>query len=83
MQGRPLRRDRLLAENAPAIPIEETGLALRKTATPSQRVMLRCLSDMVARLPPDWAPEAIGAAAEAELLDRDTAKYRQVLAARG
>jgi len=67
----------------PAIVIEGTGVAIRTIATPSQRAMLRCLSDLLARLPADWMPEAIGAQAEAELLAWDAEKYRQALAARG
>ncbi len=66
----------------PAILVPGQGIALRHGATPSQRAMLRCLSDLLARLPSDWAPEPIGAAAEAELLDWDAEKYRQALAAR-
>ena len=67
----------------PAVLIEGQGIALRHGATPSQRAMLRCLSDLLARLPADWTPTPIGAAAEAELLDWDAEKYRQALAARG
>lgn len=67
----------------PAVLIEGRGIALRHGATPSQRAMLRCLSDLLARLPTDWMPTPIGAAAEAELLDWDAEKYRQALAARG
>lgn len=67
----------------PAVLIEGRGVALRQGATPSQRAMLRCLSDLLARLPADWIPTPIGAAAEAELLDWDAEKYRQALAARG
>jgi hypothetical protein len=44
--------------------------------------MLRCLSDVLARLPEGWEPEPIGTQAEAELLDWDAEKYRQALAAR-
>jgi hypothetical protein len=44
--------------------------------------MLRCLSDVLARLPENWTPHAIGATAEAELLNWDAEKYRQALAAR-
>ncbi len=57
--------------NPPAILIKGTGIALRKGATASQRAMLRCLSDILARLPEDWLPEPIGPAAEAALLDWD------------
>lgn len=68
---------------APAILRAGQGVALRKGATESQRAMLRCLSDLLARMPADWTPTPIGAVAEAELLDWDAEKYRQALAARG
>lgn len=66
----------------PALLIEGVGVALRDGATSSQRAMLRCLSDLLARLPEDWPPLPIGEEAEAELLDWDAEKYRQALAAR-
>ncbi|MEM7721265.1 MAG: class II aldolase/adducin family protein [Pseudomonadota bacterium] len=66
----------------PAILVPGKGVLLRNDATPSQRAMLRCLSDLLSRLPEDWTPEAIGAEAEAELLNWDAEKYRQALAAR-
>ena len=59
------------------------GVLLRDDATASQRAMLRCLSDVFARLPEDWSVEAIGPEAESSLLDWDAEKYRQALAARG
>jgi len=58
------------------------GIALRKGATPSQKAMLTCLSDVMARLPADWHPVPIGPEAEASLLNWDAEKYRQALAAR-
>jgi rhamnose utilization protein RhaD (predicted bifunctional aldolase and dehydrogenase) len=67
---------------APACLIPNTGIAVREDATPAQRAMLRCLSDVMRRLPEGWTPEPIGPAAEAELLDWDAEKYRQALAAR-
>lgn len=67
----------------PAILVPGEGVLLRKKATFSQRAMLRCLSDVLSRLPEDWEVDAIGSAAEAELLDWDAEKYRQALAARG
>ena len=67
----------------PAYLVDRTGIALRHGATPAQRAMVRCLSDMLSRLPADWSIEAIGPDAEAELLDWDAEKYRQALAARG
>lgn len=66
----------------PAILIPGTGILLRDDATSSQRAMLKCLSDLLSRLPADWTPQAIGAAAESELLNWDAEKYRQALAAR-
>lgn len=58
------------------------GVLLRADATPSQKAMLTCLSDILRRLPEDWSVAPIGEDAEAELLDWDAEKYRQVLAAR-
>lgn len=66
----------------PVIVREGPGLLLCEEATPSQMAMLRCLSDLLSRLPESWTPEAIGAAAESELLNWDAEKYRQALAAR-
>lgn len=59
------------------------GVLIRADATGSQKAMLRCLSDVLSRLPAEWSVEAIGAEAEASLLDWDAEKYRQALAARG
>ncbi len=69
-------------DGAPARLIEDQGLAIRIEATPAQRAMAQCLSDVLTRLPSDWQPNAIGAEAEAELLNWDAEKYRQALAAR-
>ncbi len=65
--------------DAPAF-LTEDGAALRSDATSSQRAMLQCLMDVLSRVPEDWTPEAIGMAAEAELLNWDAEKYRQALA---
>lgn len=67
----------------PVVLQEGEGVLIRADATPSQRAMLRCVSDVFARLPADWGVEAIGKDAEAELLNWDAEKYRQALAARG
>ena len=64
----------------PAILVPGEGILIRAGATPAQRAMLRCLSDVMRRLPPNWTPQPIGPAAEAELLDWDAEKYRQRLA---
>lgn len=66
----------------PAILIPGQGVALHNSATSAQKAMLRCLFDLLTRLPNNWTPAPIGAAAEAELLDWDAEKYRQTLATR-
>ncbi|MEM9427209.1 MAG: class II aldolase/adducin family protein [Pseudomonadota bacterium] len=66
----------------PAILHLGQGVALRTSATPSQKAMLRCLSDLLLRLPQAWVPEPIGPEAEADLLNWDAEKYRQALAER-
>lgn len=74
----------------PALPTEPggvavvctDGVALRKDATSAQRAMLRCVMDVLGRLPEDWPPHPIGAEAEAALLNWDAEKYRQALAAK-
>lgn len=66
----------------PVILFPGEGAYLRRGGTSSQRAMIRCLSDCLLRLPSTWQVEAIGADAEAELLDWDAEKYRQALAAR-
>lgn len=74
-----------IADNAsapPAILVNGVGVALRHGATPSQKAMLLCLSDLMSRLPKDWEPTPIGPDAEAELLNWDAEKYRQALAAK-
>jgi rhamnose utilization protein RhaD (predicted bifunctional aldolase and dehydrogenase) len=58
------------------------GVLIRSDATPSQKAMLRCLSDVLSRMQPGWTLDPIGAKAEADLLNWDAEKYRQALAAR-
>lgn len=70
------------AGGRPAILHEGVGIALRTDASPSQRAMLRCLSDVLGRVPDEWSASPIGPRAEAELLDWDAERYRQALAAR-
>ncbi|MEM8880823.1 MAG: class II aldolase/adducin family protein [Pseudomonadota bacterium] len=78
----PALPDSTVDASRPAALIRDQGIAIRDGATASQKAMLRCLSDLLARLPSDWQIEAIGADAEAALLDWDAEKYRQALAAR-
>ena len=66
----------------PAILSEGIGIALRTDASSSQRAMLRCLSDVLGRLPEEWSANPIGQEAEADLLNWDAEKYRQALASR-
>lgn len=66
----------------PAIVVEGVGVLIRDGATPSQKAMLQCLSDLLSRVPADWTMSPIGAEAESELLNWDAEKYRQTLAAR-
>jgi rhamnose utilization protein RhaD (predicted bifunctional aldolase and dehydrogenase) len=68
--------------NPPVMLIPGKGVYLRHGATASQRAMITCLSDCLSRLPSEWQVVAIGADAEAELLNWDAEKYRQALAAR-
>ncbi|NDR58705.1 class II aldolase/adducin family protein [Aliiruegeria sabulilitoris] len=70
-------------DEPPVVVIPGEGIQIRKSATSVQRAMLTCLSDIFRRLPKEWEPEAIGHAAEAELLNWDAEKYRQWLAAKG
>ena len=70
-----------------ALPEQKTAMhdgraVLRVDAKPIAATMLRCLSDVFARLPDDWTPEPIGEAAEAELMNWDAEEYRQKLAGR-
>lgn len=59
---------------------EGVGIMIRTDASPSQRAMLRCLSDVLGRFPEEWSAHSIGAAAEAEILNWKAEKYRQTLA---
>ena len=59
--------------------VENEGIYLKSDSTKSQKAMLRCLSDILLRLPSEWNPEPIGACAEAELMNWDAEKYRQSL----
>lgn len=66
----------------PAILQQGEGILIRTDATPSQKAMLRCISNVLRRLPLEWSTAPIGREAEAALLNWDAEKYRQALAAR-
>ena len=55
---------------------------LRADAKPIAETMLRCLADVLARVPDGWTVQPIGAEAEAELMDWDAETYRQKLTGR-
>ena len=67
----------------PAILVPGVGVQIRESATATQKAMLRCLSDVMRRVPDDWSLEPIGHDAEAALLNWDAEKYRQSLAKQG
>lgn len=70
------------ADVSPVQLVSGMGIQIRNDATPSQRAMLKCLSDVMRRIEPGWQPIPIGPEAEAELLNWDAEKYRQALADR-
>ena len=70
------------AGKPPVIIERGVGVRIRDDATASQKAMLKCLSDVLSRIPAEWTLEPIGEEAEVELLNWDAEKYRQALAAR-
>ena len=58
------------------------GAMLREGAGATRRAMLRCLVDVLARVPPEWGVEPIGAEAEAELMNWDAETYRKAFASK-
>lgn len=70
------------ASSRPAALDPGKGALLRADATSAQKAMLRCLSDVLRRLPEDWTPNPIGSVAEERLLDWDAEKHRQAMAER-
>lgn len=69
-------------EASPVFLEPDVGIQIKAESTLAQHAMLRCLSDVMCRIPQDWVPIVIGVEAEAELLDWDAEKYRQALADR-
>lgn len=65
----------------PAV-LHEECVYLRKSAPPAARAMLRCLFDVLSRIPEGWRLDPIPASAEAELLNWDAEKYRKRMSAR-
>ena len=71
--------DRIAPEQLCAI-VPGIGAMLRDGATATQHKMLRCLYDVIVRVPLDWGVDPIGEDAEAELMNWDAETYRQKLA---
>ena len=63
----------------PAVLVKDRGILLKKSANASQRSMVLCLLDFLARIPENWELIPIGSDAENELLNWDAEKYRQKL----
>lgn len=55
------------------------GALIRQGATAGAQALVRCLGDVLARLPEGAVPRWLNAAQNAELLDWDAEKYRQAL----
>lgn len=55
------------------------GLVARRDASPGAQIMLRCLADVIARVPQDAKLNYLTQAQNLELLDWDAEKYRQLL----
>jgi rhamnose utilization protein RhaD (predicted bifunctional aldolase and dehydrogenase) len=66
----------------PVVLVEDQAVYIKSDATPAQRVMLDCIFNVLSRIPMDWVLIPIGEEGEAELLDWDAEKYRQLLAKR-
>ena len=64
----------------PAVVVPRVGVFMRDDCKPAQRAMLRCLTDVLSRIPAGWRLRGLGAAAEAELLGWGAEKHRQKLA---
>ncbi|WP_299958626.1 class II aldolase/adducin family protein [uncultured Roseobacter sp.] len=74
--------DRITQTGAPApvwLIVPGAGVLLRKDAGGPARVMMRCLADVMARVPQDAALNYLSIEQNLELLDWDAEKYRQKL----
>ena len=66
------------AADFPAV-ISDCGIYMRQSATSAQHSMLRCLYDVLSRIPEGWKLVPLSHASEAELLNWNAEKYRQNL----
>ena len=63
----------------PAMLVEDAGLYMKESASIAQQAMIRCIFEVLSRIPRDWPLLPIGTEAEAGLLNWDAEKYRQSL----
>ena len=59
--------------------ISDSGIYVRRSATTAQSSMLRCLYDVLTRIPEEWNLVPLAHSSEAELLNWNAEKYRQNL----
>jgi rhamnose utilization protein RhaD (predicted bifunctional aldolase and dehydrogenase) len=59
--------------------VPDVGLLLRKDASTGAKTMLRCLADVITRLPEDAVLTYLTQEQNFELLDWDAEKYRKAL----
>lgn len=74
--------ERIIQTGAPApvwLIVPGAGVLVRKDAGVPARVMMRCLADVMARVPEDAALNYLSTEQDLELLDWDAEKYRQTL----
>ena len=64
----------------PAVLVAGSGIYLRQGSTGAEQAMLKCLGDVLSRLPTGWDANPIGREAEASLLNWDAEKHRRALA---
>jgi len=57
--------------------IEKLGVILNSQSSKAVRAMVKCLSDVLLRLPIEWAVEGLSKRSIEELIDWDAEKYRQ------
>lgn len=67
----------------PVVLVPDEAVYIKSDATAAHRAMIDCLYDVLVRIPPDWDLVPIGQDAEAELLNWDAEKYRQMLSDNG
>lgn len=68
-----------VADQPVCLLVPDAGLLLRKDASTGAKTMLRCLADVITRLPEDAVLTYLTKEQNFELLDWDAEKYRQAL----